>query len=118
VGDLFFATKNQQYMKYWPYLYAQSHLLSKFYKEVEKERLPLLVVLPGRVVFCLDAMNFCANSLYGGWTVTGTPPYISIDGVITLDNVYSGTIRNGVIADDFLGRKYDKNGERLFGMST
>lgn len=115
VGDLFFATENKLFMKFWPFCYAQEDLLSQYYKDTTPIRRPLLIVLPGKEVFCVDAKNFCKFGLYGGWQVTGEIPRITVEGVITLENNYTGTIRDGIIADDFLNRSYDKNGDRLFG---
>ena len=118
IGDLFFANCEPHQRKFWPYIYSQEHLLSDYYKEIRSERPPLLVILPGQVAFCVDAKNWNHFGLYDGWRVTGEIPKISIDGVVTLDNVYSGTIRNGIIADDFLNRQYNEDGSRAFYVSS
>lgn len=83
---------------------ADLGLLSPEYRrDWQHKRLPLVVVLPGPMVFCLDfrAHDKQGRLLANGWTVTGEAPRItvhpSIDTSTRRPGGWHGWIRDGVI---------------------
>lgn len=88
-------------------MYARN--LSDYYRANNSGRRPLFVILPDRVPFCMDAKCF-NGEFYGGWTVTGEAPVMTVSPSINLGNTYHGWLRDGVISEDCEGRKYDDQG--------
>lgn len=92
-------------------LYA-SHL-SDYYKANNSDRLPLFVILPGMVPFCIDGQCQSNGEFYGGWTVIGEPPLINVMPSINLGGTYHGFLQHGVISPDCEGRQYDEHGYQI-----
>lgn len=78
-------------------------------------RPPIMVLLPQRYStgpglqeFCVDGQ--CHNGergYYDGWTVSGTPPQITVSPSINMVGSYHGYLQNGVVTDDVDGRKFE-----------
>ncbi len=67
----------------------------------------LVVRLPGPVSFPI----YRAPSGGGdAWTVTGTPPAVTLRPSINCHGVYHGYITDGIITDDIEGRRYNDDG--------
>lgn len=121
IGDMFFASsavldpsKEAEDALDWPDWVAAHFKLSDYYKQNNSSRLPLLVWLPGRVLFSIDGKCFSgAQGYYGGWTVSGAPPNITVQPSINIGGTYHGWLQNGVLSDDCEGRKYDDLGRVL-----
>lgn len=78
---------------------------------METERLPIIVLLPGRVPFCVDAQQMRnGEGIGGGWSVSGDAPSITVSPSINVGGVYHGFIQNGVITDDCEGRQFRLDG--------
>ena len=78
---------------------------SPFYvRDWKAKRLPLWVKMPTGGDLCVDSRFYDLErhgGYYGnGWTVTGTPPTITLQPSVNLVGSYHGYIRNGVITDD------------------
>ncbi|MHB1953562.1 MAG: hypothetical protein ACYCOU_07395 [Sulfobacillus sp.] len=102
VGDMFYVDMTQDV---WPW--AQDILLSDYYRQHNAHRKPLMVRLPNRDFFLVDSK--CVSQecgWYGGWTVTGDAPLITVAPSINLVGRYHGWLKNGVLSDDVEGRKY------------
>lgn len=80
----------------------------RYYREHSATRAPLFVVMPDGSTFCVDSMAWTPErGHYGeGWTVTGTPPNLTLTPSINLTGRYHGYIRDGVITDDVEGRTF------------
>lgn len=123
VGDMFFYNPPADMEKdedgwYWPGNYCQDYMLSDYYKAHNAGRPPLFVYLPGRTLFCVDTACWGAGAdnkivYYGGWTVTGDAPNITMTPSINIIGSYHGFLQNGVITDDCEGRRYDATGRLL-----
>lgn len=122
VGDMFFydqskdpyfkdsPTDEEQEQYFWPRCYAKAPHLSQFYRDNNSHRLPLLVVVPGPTLFAIDGMCNNETGRYGGWTVTGEPPFITVSPSINIGGTYHGWLQNGVISDECEGRQYTEAG--------
>lgn len=118
VGDMFYADKRVLTVKSdpdswkveWPHFFATSEKLSPHYFQHNSHRLPLLVQLPGNVLWCVDSRIF-NNGEWGdhGWTVTGAAPYITVSPSINIGGIYHGFLVDGVIGDDVEGRTFSIN---------
>ena len=97
----------------WLSWYAGSSLLSDYYKLHNSDRKPLLVFMPSRALFCVDAMRLFKNERYEGWEVSGVAPTITVATSIHLAEQYHGTIQKGIISDDLDGRKYNAYGNLI-----
>lgn len=84
--------------------------LSDYYRANNTHRRPLFVVLPNNDLFCVDGQCWKMGEHYGGWTVTGEPPDITISPSINIGGSYHGFLQNGVISPDCEGRLYDAEG--------
>lgn len=118
VGDMFFIDP-AEWMEdghyRWPSYYASPKRLSSFYKSYTQDRPPILVMLPSRVLWCVDSMCVNSGNWYGGWSVTGKAPNISVSPSINVGGHYHGFLTNGVIGNDVEGRKYSESGEIIYG---
>jgi hypothetical protein len=84
---------------------SRNYWVSKQYdKDWADKRPPLVVKLPGGHEHCVD-MGGSGNR--EGWTVTGSPPKITVVPSINVHGIYHGWIRDGVITDDCEGRKFE-----------
>lgn len=92
VGDMWFLDVAQGELK-------ERHLSSQYFLE-NHARKPIVVMLPGQHVFCVDAQCYSAEKgHYGGWIVTGEPPNITVHPSIDMKGAYHGWLRNGVLSD-------------------
>jgi hypothetical protein len=94
--------------------WTEMESLSKYYKSHNKQnRPPLVVCLPDSQVqytpFCVDIASDDDDDK--GWTVTGTPPLITVTPSINAVGSYHGYIKNGIISDDCEGRKFPHAGK-------
>ena len=94
----------------WPWYWASDQWLSDYYREQNTGRRPLFVILPGRHLFLVDGKCWKDGKAYGGWTVTGDAPNITISPSINIGGNYHGWLQNGVISEDCEGRKFDAAG--------
>ena len=78
------------------------HQLSRFYLAVQRERDPLMLVLPDGIGWCMD---YVANN-GPGWEVTGDAPNLTARPSID-SGTYHGWLTDGVLSDDLEGRTYD-----------
>ena len=117
VGDMFFINPDEWledgHYK-WPAYYASPERLSPFYKAYNQDRLPILVVLPSRVLWCVDSMCVNSSNRYGRWLVIGKAPNISVYPSINVEGHYHGFLTNGMIGNDVEGRKYSDTGEIVY----
>lgn len=119
IGDMFWGPTKEQYLadplNYgWLYFFSKLNNLSEYYKQNNSHRRPLLVWLPGRNLFCVDGMCWNSEGKYGGWTVTGDAPVITVHPSINLVGSYHGWLQSGVISNDVEGRTFDEtDGGRL-----
>jgi hypothetical protein len=103
VGDLWFSKI---------FLERFAHKLSRQYeREHAGRRLPLSILLPGRVVICLDEVTGSGrvDGTREGLTVSGEAPRISVLS-LRIPGVYNGYIKDGLIAPDADQRRYDAAG--------
>lgn len=88
--------------------------ISKYYYENNLNRCPLLVIIPGPMMFCVDTMAWSNGIFYGdGWTVTGEAPNITMHPSINIGGTYHGWLQNGILSDDCEGRTYDEEGYQI-----
>lgn len=118
VGDMFLLTPPSDITWehdpdgwWWPEAYTKN--LSDYYYQHNSGRPPILVFLPGRILFCVDSKCWKDRNYYGGWQVSGTPPNITVSPSIDIQGTYHGFLQNGVIQDDVNGRKYDSEGRLI-----
>lgn len=90
----------------WPMFLAAAYRLSDNYFAQNAHRLPLLVMLPNSNLFCVDSKCWNASGMYGGWSVNGEPPHITVSPSINIQRSYHGWIRDGIISDDCEGRVF------------
>ena len=104
IGAMFFVPENAD-MNDWPWFYASDNRLSDYYFQNNSGRRPLLVKFPSACgLFCVDGKCWNSTKMYGGWTVTGEAPNITVSPSIVLGSSYHGWLQNGVIYDDCEGR--------------
>jgi hypothetical protein len=85
----------------------QNRHLSEQYFAQNSGRQPIVVLLPGKNYFLIDGKCFSgARGYYDGWTVTGTPPQITVSPSINIEGRYHGHLQGGVITEDVEGRKF------------
>lgn len=92
IGDMWFLDVPAEELK-------ERHLTAQYFAQ-NANRKPLVVMLPGRNYFLIDAQ--CWNperSHYDAWTVTGVPPNITVSPSINMVGRYHGFLQNGVIGD-------------------
>lgn len=116
VGDMFFGpSKDRMKLRgeYSLWMYMQCRFLSDYYWSNNSHRRPLFVVLPGRHLFCIDGQCWSNGTHYGGWTVSGDAPEITVGPSINIGGLYHGWLWNGVLSDDVEGRTYDAQGNEV-----
>ena len=92
IGDMWFLDIPTEDLK--------DRALSDQYFAANSHRQPLVVMLPGRNCFCVDGKCYSPErGSYGGWTVTGAPPNITVAPSINMVDRYHGFLQNGVIGD-------------------
>ncbi len=101
---------NEQKGLYWPFAVCKPTRLSDYYRDKNYTRKPLLVRLPGRILFCVDGKQWSDGKFFGGWKVTGEAPLITVEPSINCVGVYHGLLVNGVLSDDCEGRHYNLDG--------
>lgn len=98
IGDMWFLELSEEQLR-------ERHL-SDYYWANNANRKPLVVMLPrtdwkdGKLYFLMDGK--CYNQTqghYGGWTVTGVPPNMTVQPSIHFPGSYHGYLLNGVIGD-------------------
>lgn len=117
VGDCWLASKNDAGEWYlwpdgeWRQPLKGFYTLSPEYHRDNAHRPPVVVVLPGKCIFVVDACTY-ADGGPGphGWKVTGTPPRLTVAPSINVSGTYHGWLRDGVLTDDCEGRRYDERG--------
>lgn len=108
VGDMFLAPDDDDPDAYTIKFHIRN--LSDFYYANNKHRRPIIVVLPGPTLFCIDSKCWTSGNYYGGWTVAGEAPNITITPSINIGGTYHGFLQNGIITDDVDGRVFDELG--------
>lgn len=115
VGAMFFIPENAD-MHEWPWFLASDERISDYYFQNNSNRRPLFVKLPsssgsGPVngeLFCIDGKCWNETEMYGGWTVTGEAPNITVSPSIKIGSFgYHGFLQNGVIYGDCEGRTFN-----------
>jgi len=92
VGDMWFLDVPPEELK--------NRNLSAQYFAQNANRKPLVVMLPGRHYFLLDAQCFNSDrGFYDGWTVTGVPPNITVSPSINMVGRYHGFLQNGILGN-------------------
>lgn len=114
VGDMFYAPDPES-ENYTRWLEFNTSNLSDYYKQNNSGRRPLIVVFPGPYMFCIDEMCWRSGERYGGWTVTGKAPLITVSPSINIGGTYHGFLQNGLLGDDVEGRMYNVAGEHYAG---
>lgn len=114
IGTMFYGRQDDG----WPWYCCRDDKLADYYKQHNQHRPPILVLLPGRTLFCLDGACWGPGPdnkirYYGGWQVTGTAPMITVAPSINIVGSYHGWLQNGVISDDCEGRRYDNQGRQV-----
>lgn len=117
VGDCWYADPDAldpQGYKFWHSRVAHRSKLSEAYRATwEHIRKPLCVVLPGRMIFCVDSMCYSGErGYYGGWTVTGDHTNMTVSPSINVGGTYHGWITNGWVLNDIDGHAYDEHWDR------
>lgn len=113
VGDMFYGPSSDEMKlkgKYTLWIYMQCRFLSEHYWANNSHRRPLFVVLPNNDLFCIDGQCGEGGNHYGGWTVTGEVPDITVSPSINIGGSYHGWLQNGVISDDVEGRVFKEDG--------
>ena len=107
IGAMFYVPADAE-MHNWPWRDADKDHLSDYYFQNNSSRQPLLVKLPGIAgLFCVDGKCRDSEKWYGGWTVIGEAPNITVTPSINLIGIYHGWLQNGIISDDCEGRKFN-----------
>src|SRR6185503_2857813 len=90
IGDIWYATEDSKYI-------VEMLELSDYYWQHNSHRPPIWVVLPskhsksGKTRFCVDSKCYSREKgYYGGWTVTGEPPNITVNPSINIEYTYHG----------------------------
>lgn len=93
-GDMWFVHPTDK----WPQV--SPNYLSDYYYAHNAHRLPLQVVLPTGDHFTIDAKCTSDGKMYGGWTVTGEPPRITVAPSISMGeggSIWHGYLQGGVL---------------------
>lgn len=100
-GTMFYVPENAD-MDKWPWYLATPDNINDQYKDAR----PLFVVLPDNSLFLAHGKCWSGNKKYGGWTVTGEAPNITMHPSINIMGFYHGWLQNGVLSDDCEGRQF------------
>lgn len=111
-GTIFEVPVNAD-MNMWPWYLAVDSNLSDYYKQHNSHRRPLFIVLPGKDLFLIDGKCWSDGKTYGGWTVSGEIPNITVSPSINIGGFYHGWLQNGVVSDDCEGRVFDSLGYKI-----
>lgn len=116
VGQMFYGPTAEEALNHdshWDsILRLYSRHLSDYYKAHNAHRRPIFVILPGLALFCIDGQCHSDGVFYGGWTVTGDAPALTLAPSINIGGTYHGFLQNGVISPDCEGREYDEAGNQ------
>ena len=101
IGSMYFMTISDEELR------AKYHLSDYYWANNAKTRKPLMLVLPwgkgerlSKQFFSVDGKCYSGeNGYYGGWTVTGTPPAITVAPSINIVATYHGFVQNGIVGD-------------------
>lgn len=114
IGDMFYMDVLEDGNPYkWPDYWSSRKKLSEYYFQNNAHRRPIGVILPGHIMFVVDGKCWNEHGTYGGWTVTGEAPLITVSPSINVAGAYHGFLQNGVISDDVEGRLYDAHGRLI-----
>lgn len=105
IGTMFFVPKDADTTE-WPWHYAAPKRVSDYYHQHNSHRDLLFVILPGNNLFLVDGKCWRGSELYGGWTVHGEAPLITVQPSININGFYHGYLTNGIIGDDVEGRHF------------
>lgn len=105
IGTMFHLPRNAD-MNEWPWYLASKDRLSDLYHQHNSHRQPLFVVLPKHTLFVIDGKCWKNGESYGGWTVTGEAPNITVNPSIDIGGSYHGFLVSGVISEDVEGRQF------------
>ena len=105
-----FECQDPRWGNLWPWYWASDDWLSDCYRQHNAGRRPLFVILPGRHLFLIDGQCWSDGKRYGGWTVTGEAPNITVSPSINIGGSYHGWLKDGVISDDCEGRRFGQDG--------
>ena len=88
--------------------YRTRILSAQYERDHRATRPPIVVFMPDGGELCLD-MAYRTNGIMrpdrAGWTVTGTPPLLTVSPSIVISG-YHGWLQGGVLGDDLEGRVY------------
>ena len=104
---------NERVGLHFPYFFCREKRLSAFYFNKNKHRRPLIIMLPGRALFCIDSKSWRDEVYSGGWTVTGEAPNMTLSPSINMHGTYHGYLKDGVLSDDVEGRTYGEMGHLI-----
>lgn len=102
IGDMFYA-RNYDWRFYTEPELRLMHLTEHYWTH-NRQRGPLIVILPskrmGKIYHNVDGQCYSKErGYYDGWTVSGTPPLITVSPSIHYPDDYHGFLTNGVISD-------------------
>lgn len=101
IGDMYFIDAPEAELR-------EKYQLSDYYwTNNVRNRKPLMIVLPwgngerlSKQFFSVDGKCYSGEKgYYGGWTVTGTPPAITVAPSINIVSSYHGFVQNGIVGD-------------------
>lgn len=107
IGDMWFLDLPESERR-------ERHLSAQYWAQ-NAHRMPIVLALPvkyyggaiGVSPFVVDGQCFSGDrGYYDGWTVTGTPPQLTIHPSINMVGQYHGFLHAGVLSDDCEGRKF------------
>lgn len=108
IGDMWYLELSPEQLEQ-----RREHFSDQYFQH-NSHRKPLVVKLPGPTYFVVDGKYYNGQQGYhGGWTVSGSPPNITLTPSIHAVGRYHGYINNGEITDDVDGKKYDERGREL-----
>lgn len=90
----------------WPWYMAKKYKISDYYFQNNFHRRPLFILLPQNTLFLIDGKCWSNGNHYGGWTVRGEAPNITVEPSINIGGIYHGWLKDGVLTDDCEGRVY------------
>lgn len=94
----------------WPFHLVKPHKLGDRYYQHNLWRKPIVMLMPGRIWFCLDGKAVDEGIYYGeGWSVVGDPTTgsLTVHPSININGSYHGWLRQNQLSPDCEGRKYD-----------
>lgn len=80
------------------YIDRELDQLSLFYRDNNMHRKPIMVMLPNRDFFCVDSPCYSQEKgSYGGWSVTGEAPNITVSPSINMVGRWHGFLTAGIL---------------------